>query len=129
METFVPFLSAAGVGGIVGGIITSVVQSWLARRATFDERKFHEKKEAYVNFLQAIHESEIKGTAEAAKYVGHWRNVCDLVASPAVRHYIDQLFVTNPLSDGSAHPDRSQVLAALKATMRTDLGITVPERD
>lgn len=129
METIVPFLSAAGVGGIIGGVITSVLQSWLSRRAVFDERKFREKKEAYVNILQAIHQSKIEGTAEAAKYVGHWRNVCDLVASPAVRRHIDQLFVTNPLSDGGAHPKRPQVLANLRTAMRADLSITAPERD
>ena len=129
METIVPLLSAAGVGGIVGGIVTSLLQSWLSRRAVLDEREFREKKEAYVNFLQALHRSEIEGTAEAAKYVGHWQNVCDLVASPSVRSQISQMTVTNPLSDGRVHPERPQALANLKAAMRADLGIAVPGRD
>jgi hypothetical protein len=104
MESIVPILSAAGIGGIVGGIVTSFIQSWLSRRAVLDERRFREKKDAYVNVLQAIHQSEIEKTTEAALYVGYCLNVCDLVASPAVGHHIDQLFVTNCLSDGSVHP-------------------------
>jgi hypothetical protein len=36
MDVFVPFLSAAGVGGIIGGIVTSFLQSWLSRRAALD---------------------------------------------------------------------------------------------
>lgn len=53
-------LSAAGVGGIVGGAITSLLQSWLLRRAALDEREFQEKKEANVNFLQAMHRLRLK---------------------------------------------------------------------
>lgn len=53
METVVSILSAAGVGGIVGGIVTSFLQSWLSRRTTLDERRFREKKEAYVKYASA----------------------------------------------------------------------------
>jgi hypothetical protein len=97
--------------------------------SSFDERKFRERKESCVNVLHALDQSEIAGTDEAAKCLGHWRNACDLVASPAVRRHMDLLYVTNPLSDGSSHPERQQVLADLKAAMRADLGIAVPEKD
>jgi len=98
------------------------------RRAALDDRRFREKNEAYVNILHALHRSEVDGNAEAAKYVGHCRNVCDLVASAVVRSYIDQLFLTNPLGDGSAHNQRTKVLADLKAAMRADFGVIAPER-
>lgn len=128
VETIVPFLSAAGAGGIIGGVITSFLQSWLSRRAAFDERRFREKKDAYANLLNAIHKSEIEETAEAAKYVGHCRNLCELVASDSVLRQIDRLFVTNPSSDGSPHPERPQALAELKVAMRADLGIDARQR-
>ncbi|MFC7334605.1 hypothetical protein [Rhodocista pekingensis] len=127
MGSLISILSAAGVGGIVGGIVTSFLQSWLSRRAALDERRFREKKEAYVNLLNALHRSEVERTPEAALYVGHCRNVCDLVASAAAQRHIDQLFETNPLSDGSPHPQRSKVQADLKVAMRADLGIAVPK--
>ncbi|MCA0449899.1 MAG: hypothetical protein LCH62_09025 [Proteobacteria bacterium] len=123
MENLSSIISAAGLGGIVGGLATSLLQSWLSRRAAFDERRFREKKDAYLNFLQALHRSEIERTSEAALNVGHCRNVCDLVASQAVRRAIEKIFETNPLSDGSSHPQRPKTQEALKSAMRADLGI------
>jgi Na+/glutamate symporter len=122
-ENIAAFISAAGLGGIVGGVVTSVLQSWLSRRAALNERTFREKKEAYVGFLQALSESEIAQTESAAKQVGHWQNICDLVGSAAVRILIAKLFETNPSSDGRPHPDRHRNLIQLKAEMRADLGI------
>ncbi|HEY1943674.1 MAG TPA: hypothetical protein VGH40_16305 [Roseiarcus sp.] len=122
MESIAAIFSAAGVGGVFGGVVTSLLQAWLSRRAILDERRFDEKKEAYANLLTAIHQSEVEGTVEAAKYVGHCRNMCDLVASDSVRHQIVRLFATNPLNDGTTHPERPRVLGALKHAMRRDLG-------
>lgn len=125
MEIIITFLSAAGLGGIIGSAVTSLLQAWLSQKAAFGERRFREKKEAYVGYLNAMHRSEIEGTSEAAKYVGHWRNVCDLVAPAPVRSHIDKMFATNPLNDGSPHPERPKTLADLKAAMRADLGVEV----
>ena len=94
--------------------MTSFVQAWLSRKAAIDQRKFAEKKDAYINLINAVHLSEIARTEEVAKNVGHWGNVCDLVANESVRHQLDGLFSTNPESDGSPHPERPKVLAALK---------------
>lgn len=79
METIIAFLSAAGLGGVIGSPVTSPLQAWLSHKAVFDERRFREENEAYVNLLHAAHKSEIDGTPEAAKYVGYWKNVSDLV--------------------------------------------------
>lgn len=123
MDTIVTFLSAAGVGGVIGGVVTSLLQAWLSKRAALAERRFQEKKEAYVGYLNAMHRSEIEGTSEAAKYVGHWQNVCDLVASAHVRSHMARAFATNPLTDGSSHPERPKAMTDLKTAMRADLGI------
>ena len=125
MDLIVTFLSAAGLGGIIGGAVTSLLQAWLSKKAALGERRFREKKEAYVGYLNAIHRSEIEGTAEAAKYVGHWQNVCDLVASAPVRGHIARTFATNPLNAGTPHPERPKAMADLKTAMRADLGIEV----
>ena len=125
IDMIITFLSAAGFGGIMGSAVTSLLQAWLSKKAAFGERSFREKKEAYVGYLNAIHRSEIERTSEAAKYVGHWQNVCDLVASAPVRSHIAQTFATNPLNDGSPHPERPKAMADLKTAMRADLGIEV----
>lgn len=125
MDVLIAFFSAAGLGGIIGSAMTSLLQAWLSRKAALNERRFREKKEAYIGYLNALYRSEIEGTSEAAKHVGHWRNVCDLVASDSVRNHIDQMFATNPVNDGRPHPERPKVLANLKAAMRSDLGVEV----
>tara|TARA_R110002072_G_scaffold289730_3_gene456911 strand:+ start:486 stop:866 length:381 start_codon:yes stop_codon:yes gene_type:complete len=125
MDMIITFISAAGLGGIIGSVVTSFFQAWLSRKAVLDERRFREKKEAYVNFLNAMYKSEIEGSPEAAKNVGHWRNICDLVATETVRNLIGQIFETNPSSDGNHHPERPVILADLKAAMRADLNIDV----
>lgn len=79
--------------------------------------------------MQALHRSENEGTYEAARYVGLCSDVCTLVASPAVRRYIDQIFETNPPSDGSIHPGRPEVMANMEAAMRADLSIVASEGD
>ena len=123
MESILPFLSAAGLGGVIGAVVTTFLQSWLARKNALDERRFREKKDAYVNLLYAIHKSEIEVSPEAAKLVGHWTNVIDLIGSDSVRRCCLRLQATNPLASREIHPDRPQVLADLKAAMRADLGI------
>jgi hypothetical protein len=122
MDSILPFLSAAGLGGAVGAVVTTLLSSWLTRRNALDERRFREKKEAYLNLLQAIHRSEIEATTEAAKTVGHCINVTELVASALVRTICVRLLETNPSIDGARHPDRPAVLVDLKTAMRVDLG-------
>jgi hypothetical protein len=125
MEPILPFLSAAGLGGIIGAVVTTFLQSWLSRRTALGERRFREKKDAYVNLLYAMHRSEIEAAPEAAKLVDHWTNVIDLVGSNAVRRCCLRIRATNPLPDGGHHPDRPQALADLKSAMRADLGIDI----
>jgi hypothetical protein len=125
MEAILPFLSAAGLGGIIGAVVTTFLQSWLSRRTALDERRFREKKDAYVNLLYAMHRSEIEDSPEAAKLVGHWTSVIDLVGSTAVRRCCPRIRATNPLSDGAPHRDRPQALADLKSAMRANLGIDI----
>jgi hypothetical protein len=123
MDSILPFLSAAGLGGVIGAVVTTFLQSWLSRKSALDERRFREKKDAYVNLLYAMHKSETEASPETAKLVGHCTNVIDLVGSDAVRRCCLALQATNPLASGKVHPDRPQVLADLKAAMRADLGV------
>ena len=115
-------LSAAGIGGIVGSLLTTFVQAWLANKSRIADRNFQEKKEAYVGFLEALHRSEIEHTPEASLRAGHWQNRCELVAPEPVRALIRRIIETNP-RDGKTHPDRPQVIGSLKAATRNDLGV------
>lgn len=119
---FIQLLSAAGIGGIVGSLMTALVQGWLTHRSYLIARSFQEKKEAYVGYLQALYDSEIQQTEQAARAVGHWRNRCELVSSAEVSSCMERMFNSNP-NDGEVHPDRPLALRALKDAMRKDLSV------
>jgi len=116
---FVQFFSAFGLGALV----TAFVQAWLARRAYVQQRNFQEKKECYVGFLDALHQSGVERTETAALNVGHWQNRIELVGSPAVQSACVRINETNPVSD-EVHPERAAALRALKNAMKVDLGVT-----
>ena len=67
----IQIISAAGLGGVVGSLLTTIVQAYLARRSHLDDRSFQEKRDAFAGFLDAVHKSEIQRTEESALYVGH----------------------------------------------------------
>lgn len=119
----IQILSAAGIGGIIGSLVTTTVQAWFAQKASAGTRSFQERKEAYIGFLEALHRSEVEGSAEASLRAGHWQNRCELVAPAPVRTLIADIFRTNPVH-GNPHPERPAVISALKAAMRADLGIS-----
>lgn len=114
---WIQLISAAGLGAI----IATITQSWLAERAAIKQRNFQEKKDAYVGILNAMHRSEIEQTSEAALYVGHWSNICEIVGSKTVRDCLKRYMESNPV-EGKVHPDRPQVMGDLKEAMRKDLG-------
>lgn len=61
----IQFLTAFGLGAIVNAYI----QSWLSKLSYISKRNFEEKKEAYVGFLEAMHNSEIKRCEKSALHV------------------------------------------------------------
>lgn len=116
----IQFLSAFGLGAVV----TALIQAWLSNRAYVAKRNFEEKKECYVGFLDAMHQSEIDQSEEAAKNVGRWNNRIELVGSQQVISACQKIRDTNPIA-GNIHPDRPRVLLELKSSMRKDMGVAV----
>ncbi len=116
----VQFLSAFGLGAVV----TALTQAWLSNRAYISKRNFEEKKESYIGYLDAMHQSEIEQSDNAAKNVGLWNNRIELVGSRNVIIACQKIQKTNPTSE-AMHPDRPQALANLKTQMRNDLGVAV----
>jgi hypothetical protein len=118
----VNIISAAGIGGIIGSLLTTVAQAYYAHKSHLNDRSFQEKKEAYAGYLDAIYKSDIQRSEEAALYCGHWINRCELVASKEVIKALETILKTNPIN-GNIHPDRPPAMHALKEAMRKDLGI------
>ena len=116
--SLIQFISAFGLGAIV----TALVHAWLSRKAYIAKRNFDEKKDSYLGFLDALHQSEVKGTPEAALEVGHWENRIELVGSSMVIAACVKIRESNPTAVG-VHPMRPGALRELKAAMRKDLGV------
>lgn len=122
----VQLLSAAGIGGIIGSLLTTIVQSWLAHKSYLTNRNFQEKKEAYVGFIEAGHLSDIHNTPEYSIRWAYWQARCELVGSHEVVSLVGEIEETNP-KNGQPHPNRPQVWIKLKKAMRKDLGIQITE--
>ena len=105
IQFILAFISAFGLGAIV--------QTYISQRADTKKRNFQEKKEAYVGFLDAMHDSEIKRCEKSAIHVGHWHNRVELVGSKPVIQACIRIRETNPINDG-VHPDRPQAMKDLK---------------
>ncbi|MEM6602700.1 MAG: hypothetical protein AAF621_01495 [Pseudomonadota bacterium] len=96
----IEILSAAGIGGIIGSIVTTFFQALMASRQKMNERAFQEKKEAYVGFLDAYRILEVDDESQAnLKNFGYWDMRCAVVASPDVKQAITYLKQSAPNSD------------------------------
>lgn len=115
---FIQFISAAGLGGIVGSLLTVFVQSWLSNKQYIANRNFQEKKEAYTGLLEAYHKAAVEGTDTAAKNFAYWQMRCELVSPQNVRGSIQKIVDTNDDKSG-----RYVAHEALKDVMRKDLGV------
>ena len=126
MDSFLPFISAAGVGGIVGGVVTNSLQALLAKRAVLDERRFREKKEAYTGLFNAMYQVAKENTAANVKEAGYWRARVELMGTEQIRALTKRLFI---LIDGTNNPEISIVETDLLTAMRADLGIAASDMD
>ncbi len=122
---YVQIISAAGIGGgIIGSLLTVVVQAWLSNKHHLADRSFQEKKEAYVGFLEAMHRSEIERSEESALHVGHWQARIELVGSESLIQGCIRITETNP-TDTGVHPDRPKAIKELRHAMKKDLGLAI----
>jgi len=114
----IQLISAAGIGSIVGSLLTACVQAWLSNRQQLNNRNFQEKKEAFLGLLNAYHQAAIKPSDTASKEFAFWQMRCELVASAKVRKAIQEIVDTN-------HSQEKRLIAHenMKAAMRHNLQI------
>lgn len=115
----IEILSAFGLGAIFTAIFQAFFNLYQNKKAL----SFQEKKEAYIGYLNAMHQSEVCRDEQSALNVGHWQNRIELVGSKSVVKSCHRIGETNPQS-GEVHPDRPQALLELKEQMRRDLGVS-----
>jgi hypothetical protein len=113
MDQWLALLSAFGVGSLV----TAVAQWFFNGRLAKQERRYAERKEAYVGLFESLRNQEQLSFADGTDLdVGHWVLRAHFVASPSVEAALNEWENTDPGS-----PKRIEATKALKAKMREDL--------
>jgi len=102
----------------VGSILTATVQ-WILSRGTEEKnRRFTEKKEAYIGLLNSLHGAAIRRSDDASKEYALWQTRVDLVGSKGVRSGAQRMVDTVP---GTA--ERNSAFEYLLKEMRIDLNV------
>lgn len=103
----------------LGSMLTAALQAFLADKTRSKERRFEERKSAYIGLLEAYHRAAVENTELAAKNFAYWQMRCELVAPAEVRLAISKIVETNdnPEARHIAHEN-------LKNTLRASLEIS-----
>jgi len=101
----------------LGSILTSFVSWFVSNRSIIKQRKYDERKEAYVGLLESwIKQEKDHFSANSGLDVGHWLLRAQLVASENVFLLLKNWENSVPGAD-----DRIEVTNKLKSAMRDDL--------
>ena len=114
----VQLISAAGIGDIIGSVITTLLQSWIANNQRLDDRKFQEKKEAYLGLLDAYRNVATSCTKDSSLDFAYWIMRCNLVSPSYMKEAI-----TNLENTKSGSVERAKALETLANSMSKALDI------
>ena len=112
----IQLLSAAGIGGIIGSLLTTVVQSWLSYKHDVANRNFQEKKEAHIGLLEAYRKACLKSGKDEKNNFAYWAVRCDLVAPKEIRLLIEQMKTQN-------YEQQDKAFNKVRQLMRKDLDV------
>lgn len=113
MDNIISLLTAFGLGSIV----TTGFQAWLAQKSSREDRRFCEKKEAYLGLLDALRRAAHEKQDEAYNFA-FWKMRSDIVSSNAVRNAVES--VVNTRDD---HSSNRLAQKSLLEAIRADLGV------
>lgn len=103
----------------LGSIVSALVQALLKRSEVTSNRRFTEKREAFIGFLEAYASLATLQTDAAAKQFAYWEIRCQIVAHKRVSIALAELKQSAPDSQ-----ERDAAHAALIEAMRRDLQVS-----
>jgi hypothetical protein len=112
----IQFISVAGIGGIIGSLLTTVVQSWLSNKSHIANRNFKEKKEAYIGLMEAFRMTCLKSGQDERNNFAYWAVRCDLVAPKEIRNLVERMKTEN-------YEQQKNAFEEIKRLIRKDLGV------
>lgn len=106
------------VGGLgLGALLKSALDFYQSRKAVTADRRYQEKREAYLGLLGALHDAAVEPSDAHSKAYALWQTRCQLFGSPLVAQHAQAIADTN---DGPKEA-RHQAFRALIDAMRRDL--------
>lgn len=114
---FIGLFTAAGIGSILGSIITTWVAAYFATEKERKERKFNERRNAYVGFIRSLpfrHKKLPTGRPLEQDFF-YWKSLCRLVGSEAVRKSVDSFDQLYDEADTGIFPNEWEESSAIEA--------------
>lgn len=113
MDWILPLIGGLGIGAV----IKSVIDHFNSRRAVAQDRRYKEKREAYLGLLGAMHKAAVQPSDEHSKEFALWQTHCQLFGSPDVSRFAQAIVDTND----RPQTEREVAFSGLLEAMRKDL--------
>ena len=113
MEWIMPLIGGLGLGSL----LKSMIDHFVSRRALAHDRRYQERREAYLGLLTSLHKAAVEPSDENSKAYALWQTHCELFGSPEVSRYAKDIVDTND----APRSKRDAAFRGLVETMRSDL--------
>ncbi|RUR25322.1 hypothetical protein [Legionella qingyii] len=108
----------AVLGGLgVGSLLNSLVAHFTNQRSKQKERRYEEKKAAYIGLLTSLHDAAVYPSDKNSKAYALWQTKCQIFGSEKVSRFSQEIVDTN---DGS-RDERDRAFQSLLSAIRQDL--------
>ena len=112
MQWFLTLLGGFGVGSL----LTTIVNHFLAKKSEAAEKRYQEKREAYIGMTRALYDSEIEPGPKNEKMFGYYLNVAKIFGTKKVVIAAQKVIESKPHSQ-----ERDFALNEFYEAMKTDL--------
>lgn len=106
------------VGGLgIGALLTGVVNYFLNRKLSIENRCYQEKRDAYLGLLEALHRAAVEPSDSSSKSFALWQTRVQLFGAEGVARGVQGIIDTN---DGP-RAEREKYFRQTIEEMRKDL--------
>lgn len=108
----------AALGGLgVGSLLNNLVTHFTNQKSKQKERKYDEKKAAYIGLLTSLHDAAVSPSDINSKKYALWQTKCQIFGSEKAIRFSQEIVDTN---DGSKE-ERNKAFQSLLTAIREDL--------
>lgn len=115
INTILAILGGLGVGSLLNSIFTHIT----SQKSKHKERRYEEKKSAYIGLLSSLHDAAVTPSDKNSKAYALWQTRCQIFGSDEVAEFAQKIVDTN---DGSKQ-ERSKAFQGLLNAIKRDLHV------